>query len=102
MTASLLQEKFDLCHLSFKAEKMPSMKVEVVGPNEALIISGFMHSPPTMIVGGRALVIPCIHKVQKLQLSTMTLAIKTERVYTNLGVPICVTGIAQVNFKLCL
>jgi uncharacterized membrane protein YqiK len=74
------------------------MKVEVVGPNEALIISGFMHSPPTMIVGGRALVIPCLHKVQKLQLSTMTLAIKTDRVYTNLGVPICVTGIAQVRF----
>ena len=73
------------------------MKVEVVGPNEALIISGFMHSPPTMIVGGRALVIPCLHKVQKLQLSTMTLAIKTDRVYTNLGVPICVTGIAQVR-----
>jgi uncharacterized membrane protein YqiK len=70
------------------------MKVEVVGPNEALIISGFMHSPPTMIVGGRALVIPCLHKVQKLQLSTMTL---TDRVYTNLGVPICVTGIAQVR-----
>jgi uncharacterized membrane protein YqiK len=42
-------------------------------------------------------VIPCIHKVQKLQLSTMTLAIKTDRVYTNLGVPICVTGIAQVS-----
>jgi hypothetical protein len=33
-----------------------NMKVEVVGPNEALIISGLMHSPPTMIVGGRALV----------------------------------------------
>ena len=74
-----------------------NMKVEVVGPNEALIISGLMHSPPTMIVGGRALVIPCILQVQKLQLSTMTLAIKTDRVYTNLGVPICVTGIAQVR-----
>lgn len=73
------------------------MQVVTVGPNEALIISGFMHSPPTMIVGGRGLVIPCLHTVQKLQLSTMTLAIKTDRVYTNLGVPIGVTGIAQVK-----
>jgi len=76
------------------------MKVIVGGPNEALIISGLMHSPPTMIVGGRALIIPCIHKVQKLQLSTMTLAIKTERVYTNLGVPIGVIGIAQVMLQM--
>lgn len=29
----------------------------------------------------------------------MTLAIKTDRVYTNLGVPICVTGIAQVKIN---
>ena len=73
------------------------IRVVTCGPNEALIISGVFYSPPTMIVGGRAIVCPCIHKVQKLALSTMTLIIESKRVYTAHGVPVSVTGVAQVN-----
>ena len=36
--------------------------------------------------------------VQKLSLSTMTLLIESKRVYTAQGVPISVTGVAQVKF----
>ncbi len=73
------------------------IRVVTCGPNEALIISGVFYSPPTMIVGGRAIVCPCIHKVQKLALSTMTLIIESKRVYTAHGVPVSVTGVAQVT-----
>ena len=73
--------------------------VEIVtaGPAEAIIISGFMHEPPTLIVGGRAFIIPWLHKVQKLQLNTMTLVLNADHVYTNKGVPLSMTGIAQVE-----
>jgi flotillin len=74
-----------------------SIKVVTAGPNEALIVSGFLHEPPTLIVGGRAFFIPWLQKIQKLQLNTMTLVLKTEQVYTNRGVPLSMTGIAQVN-----
>ena len=77
------------------------IRVVTCGPNEALVISGLFYSPPTMIVGGRAFVCPCIHKVQKLSLQTMTLIIESRRVYTAHGVPISVTGVAQVTAKSC-
>lgn len=73
--------------------------VEVVkaGPSEAIIISGFMNEPPTLIVGGRAFIIPWLHKMQRLNLNIMTLVLRTEHVYTNRGVPMSMTGIAQVE-----
>jgi hypothetical protein len=37
------------------------------GPNEAMIISGMFHSTPTYINGGRAIVFPCVQKVQVCQ-----------------------------------
>jgi len=52
---------------------------------------------PTMIVGGRAIVCPCVQRVQRIPLSTMTLVIESPRVYTSQGVPISVTGVAQVS-----
>ena len=76
---------------------MCTIQIVTCGPNEAIIISGLFHSPPTLIVGGRAFIIPYIHRVHKLQLNTMTLVLKAEKVYTNKGVPISITGIAQVN-----
>jgi len=70
------------------------------GPNEALIISGvFYGREPSMIVGGRALVIPCIQTIQKLPLSTITLVVNSPTVYTSQGVPISVTGVAQVKIN---
>ena len=68
------------------------------GPNEAIVISGlFYGTEPGIIVGGRAIVCPCIQKVQRIPLSTQTLIIESPRVYTSQGVPISVTGVAQVN-----
>ena len=67
------------------------------GPNEAMIISGVGHSPPTIISGGRCIVLPCVQKVQKLSLEVMTLLIDSKLVYTAQGVPISVTGVAQVK-----
>ena len=52
-----------------------------------------------MVPGGRAFVWPCVQKVQKISLSTMTLTIESPRVYSQQGVPISVTGIAQVKIE---
>ncbi|XP_068856263.1 flotillin-1 isoform X1 [Aphelocoma coerulescens] len=57
------------------------------GPNEAMVVSGFCRSPPVMVAGGRVLVIPCLQQIQR------------EKVYTRHGVPISVTGIAQVKIQ---
>ena len=70
------------------------------GPNEALVISGVCYgSQPLTIVGGRAIVFPCIQKVQRIPLGIMTLIIESPRVYTSQGVPISVTGVAQVKIN---
>uniref|UniRef100_A0A3Q3KEI9 Flotillin n=1 Tax=Monopterus albus TaxID=43700 RepID=A0A3Q3KEI9_MONAL len=69
------------------------------GPNEAMVVSGFGRSPPLMIAGGRVFVFPCIQKIQRITLNTMTLNVKSEKVYTRHGVPISVTGIAQEIYQ---
>ena len=66
------------------------------GPNEAIVVSGCFHSQPLIVVGGWAFVIPCIQKVQRLPLNIMTLKVASPTVYTMQGVPLSVTGIAQV------
>lgn len=66
------------------------------GPNEAVVVSGVFHSQPLIVVGGWAFVIPCIQKVQRLPLNIMTLKVSSPKVYTMQGVPLSVTGIAQV------
>ena len=68
------------------------------GPNEAIVVSGCCHSQPLIVVGGWAYVIPCIQKVQRLPLCIMTLIVKSPNVYTVQGVPLSVTGIAQVIY----
>ena len=66
------------------------------GPSEALIISGVCYGDqPSIICGGRAVVIPCLQKVQRLSLQIMTLTVYSPRVYTVQGVPISVHGVAQ-------
>ncbi|KAL8213049.1 UNVERIFIED_CONTAM: hypothetical protein K2H54_060414, partial [Gekko kuhli] len=69
------------------------------GPNEAMVVSGFCRSPPVMIAGGRVFVMPCIQQIQRISLNTLTLNVKSEKVYTRHGVPISVTGIAQVKIQ---
>uniref|UniRef100_A0AAQ6IG58 Flotillin n=1 Tax=Anabas testudineus TaxID=64144 RepID=A0AAQ6IG58_ANATE len=69
------------------------------GPNEAMVVSGFGRSPPLMIAGGRVFVFPCIQQIQRITLNTLTLNVKSDKVYTRHGVPISVTGIAQVKIQ---
>nr|CAD7424688.1 unnamed protein product [Timema monikensis] len=60
------------------------------GPNEALVVSGCCYNKPLLVPGGRAFVI---------SLNTMTLQVESPTVYTSQGVPISVTGIAQVKIQ---
>ncbi|XP_068265278.1 flotillin-1 isoform X4 [Nyctibius grandis] len=60
---------------------------------------GFCRSPPVMVAGGRVLVVPCLQQIQRISLNTLTLNVRSEKVYTRHGVPISVTGIAQVKIQ---
>ena len=59
----------------------------------------FQGKHPKYIVGGRALVFPCVQTIQRLPLNTMTLEVKTGKVYTAQGVPLTVVGVAQVKIN---
>lgn len=67
------------------------------GPTEAIVVSGCFHTKPLIVVGGWAFVCPCVQTVQRLPLALMTLVVASPRVYTVHGVPLSVTGIAQVK-----
>ncbi|XP_060520428.1 flotillin-1 [Cylas formicarius] len=69
------------------------------GPNEAMVISGCCYSKPHLVPGGRAFIWPGIQKIQRISLNTMTLIVDSPTVYTSQGVPISVTGIAQVKIQ---
>uniref|UniRef100_A0A672MFJ7 Flotillin n=1 Tax=Sinocyclocheilus grahami TaxID=75366 RepID=A0A672MFJ7_SINGR len=64
-----------------------------------LSLLGCGRSPPLLIAGGRVFVFPCIQRIQRISLSTLTLNVKSDKVYTRHGVPISVTGIAQVKIQ---
>jgi flotillin len=81
-----------------------------VGPNEALIISGRRHTLRDasgkvqtvgfrILKGGGTFVWPIIEKVDALSLEVMTIEIQPPEVYTVAGVPIIVSGVAQVKVK---
>ncbi|XP_018020904.1 flotillin-1 isoform X3 [Hyalella azteca] len=71
------------------------------GPNEALVVSGACtpRNMPHTVVGGRAFVLPCFQQAQRISLNVMTLNVESPRVYTAQGVPLSVTGIAQVKVQ---
>lgn len=69
------------------------------GPNEALVVSGCCHKTPKLIPGGRVLVWPFVQKLQRINLNLITLTIASPKIYTKEGVPISVTGIAQVKVE---
>ncbi|XP_026088318.1 flotillin-1 [Carassius auratus] len=69
------------------------------GPNEAMVVSGFCRSPPVMISGGSVFVFPCVQQIQRISLNTLTLNVKSDKVYTRHGVPVSVTGIAQMKIQ---
>jgi len=76
------------------------MGIVVCGPNEALVISGmFQGNRPNLLTGGRAIVCPGVQTLQRINLTTMTLEIRTPNVYTSQGVGISVVGTAQVKIN---
>jgi flotillin len=81
-----------------------------VGPNEVLVISGRKHRGRDregrevirgfrMVKGGGTFVFPVIEKVDVLSLELLTIDVKTPEVYTQLGVPVLVDGVAQIKVK---
>jgi len=69
-----------------------------VGPNEAMIISGWTRGGiPKVVQGGGAFVWPLIQKADILSLEVITIDVRTPEVYTEQGVPVIVDGIAQIK-----
>jgi len=75
------------------------MGFETCGPNEAMVVSGCLHSRPVMIPGGSVWVWPVIQQLQRISLNTMTLQIQSTEVTTAQGVPISCIGVAQVKIQ---
>nr|CUU99505.1 hypothetical transcript [Hymenolepis microstoma] len=69
------------------------------GPNEALVVSGCCYSKPYYVPGGRVFVLPFVQRIDRISLNIMTLIIESPRIYTHNGVPITVTGVAQVKIQ---
>jgi len=81
-----------------------------VGPNEVLIVSGIKHRIRDaagqkitvgyrVVRGGGTFVLPIFERVDRLSLELFTLDVNTPEVYTRLGVPVFVDGIAQVKVR---
>ncbi|VUZ50560.1 unnamed protein product [Hymenolepis diminuta] len=73
--------------------------VHTVGPNKALVISGgcFGGRRVRTVIGGWGWAWCCLSNVQKISLEVMTLNPTCKRVETIEGVPLTVTGVAQVK-----
>jgi len=74
--------------------------IHTSGPNEALIISGGCcggENAKRTVVGGWGWAWWCVSDVQRMSLEVMTLQPVCDKVETIQGVPICVTGVAQVK-----
>ncbi|XP_014272641.1 flotillin-2 [Halyomorpha halys] len=74
--------------------------LHVVGPNEAVIVSGgtMRKRKKKIVVGGWVWAWSGVTNVQKLSLNLMTLIPKCEAVETVHGVPLTVSGVAQCKF----
>lgn len=80
-------------------------RVQKVGPNEVLVISGREtrnrktgeKEPYRIVKGGRAFIWPILERVDKLMLEIMTIEVTTDDVYTRQGVAITLEGVAQIK-----
>lgn len=82
-----------------------------VGPNQVLVVFGKVHGERDavsgekvvkgfrIVKGGGTVVWPIIETSSILSLELMTLDITTPAVYTTLGVPVLVEGVAQIKVK---
>eukprot|EP00730_Choanoeca_flexa_P001113 TRINITY_DN10484_c0_g1_i1.p1 TRINITY_DN10484_c0_g1~~TRINITY_DN10484_c0_g1_i1.p1 ORF type:complete len:427 (+),score=160.68 TRINITY_DN10484_c0_g1_i1:122-1402(+) len=75
------------------------MSFYTAGPNEALVLSGCCLRTPKLVPGGRVFKLPWVQTLQRISLNLMTLTIESPRIYTKQGVPISVTGVAQVKVE---
>jgi len=73
--------------------------IHVVGPNEALLISGSGKKEPKVVVGGRAFVPFLTNRCDKLSLELRTIIIESNRSATIHGVMVSVTGVCQVKIS---
>merc|ERR1711972_730702 len=73
--------------------------IHTCGPNEAVIVSGgcFGSSGKNMVTGSWAWAWWLVTDVQKMSLEVMTLSPVCDNVETKQGVPLTVTGVAQVK-----
>jgi flotillin len=80
-------------------------RVQKVGPNEVLVISGRQRrnadtgevEPYKIVKGGRAFVWPILERVDRISLEIMTIEVTTEDVYSKQGVAITLEGVAQIK-----
>jgi flotillin len=90
---------------------MVASRYKKVGPNQVLVISGRRHiivNPATgqkerigfrIVKGGGTIVVPVVERVDVLSLEIMTIDVQTPEVYTEMGVPVNVDGVAQIKIK---
>lgn len=88
-----------------------SSRYKKVGPNEVLIISGRRRTVLDaltgerlthnyrIVKGGGAFIWPVLERVDNLSLEIMTIDVATPKVYTVLGVPVTVDGVAQIKIR---
>ena len=88
---------------------LAASRYKKVGPNQVLVISGRRHTivnPVTrkkervgfrIVKGGGAIIWPIVARVDALSLEIMTIDVETPEVYTELGVPVNVDGVAQIK-----
>jgi flotillin len=94
-----------LFFVGFTVVAVYASRVQKVGPNEVLVISGRStvnretgeKEPYRIVKGGRAFVWPVLERVDRLLLEIMTIEITTENVYTSQGVAITLEGVAQIK-----
>jgi flotillin len=77
--------------------------IQICGPNEVLVISGGTHRAAGRTVGykdvqgGRALVIPLLEKVDRLDLTNMIIDVGVTGAYSKGGIPLNVEAVANVK-----
>lgn len=94
-----------LFFVGFTLVAIYASRVQKVGPNEVLVISGRStmnrdtgkKEPYRVVKGGRAFIWPVLERVDRLLLEIMTIEIITENVYTKQGVAITLEGVAQIK-----
>ena len=96
---------FLLFFILFALVAVYASRVQKVGPNEVLVISGRQRrsretgevEPYKIVKGGRAFIWPILERVDRISLEIMTIEVTTEDVYSKQGVAITLEGVAQIK-----